>query len=111
MHKVTFKALMIALLVFAVAALAGPTETKLIGTWTQEGSQGATWTFRSDGSGFMEQTNPRTTARFTWTCQGVKLQLLSGNLVVPYTVVSSSDNELVLKNNNSLRTYRLQRKT
>ena len=111
MHKVTFKALLIALLVFVVAAMADPTETKLIGTWTQEGSQGAIWTFRADGSGFMEQTNPRTTARFTWSCQGVQLQLLSGNLVVPYTVISHSSNELVLKNNNSLQTYRLQRKT
>ena len=110
MQKVSLKAIAIALLVFMVAAVACPSEAKLIGTWTQEGEQAATWTFRPDGSGFMEQSNPRTTARFTWSCQGVQLQVSTGNLVVPYTVVSNNGNDLVLRNDQSSQTYRFHRK-
>ncbi len=110
MQKVSLKALVLTLLLVTLAAVAGPTETKLIGTWTQEG-EAAVWTFRPDGSGFMEQTNPRATARFTWSCQGVQLQVATGTLVVPYTIVSNNGSALVLRNEHSSATYRLSRKS
>ncbi len=110
MQKVSLKAVFLALLVLAVAAVAGPSEAKLVGIWSQEGDKAATWTFRPDGSGFWEQENPKATARFTWSCQGVALQVSTGNLVVPYTVVSVNGNNLLLRNERSSQTYKLQRK-
>ena len=110
MQKVSLKALVLTLLLVTLAAVAGPSEARFIGTWTQEGEAAAVWTFRPDGSGFMEQSNPKTTARFTWSCQGVQLQLATGTLVVPYTVVSSNGNALVLRNEQTSATYRLIRK-
>lgn len=110
MQKVSLKALVLTLLLVTLAAVAGPSEARFIGTWTQEGGAAAVWTFRPDGSGFMEQSSPKTTARFTWSCQGVQLQLATGTLVVPYTVVSSNGNALVLRNEHTSTTYRLLRK-
>ena len=101
--------LILAFFLCALAVIAEP-DTRLVGTWSQEGGQEATWTFRPDGSGFMEQNNPRSTARFTWSCRGVRLQVSTGSLSVPYTIVANDSNSLVLRNDQVATTYKLRRK-
>lgn len=108
MTSFTAKNWIMAFLVLTVTVFA-QADTRLVGTWAQDGDP-ATWTFRSDGTGFIERSNPRTTARFTWNCQGVRLQVATAGLVVPYTLVSSDGNSLVLRNERVSQTYRLTKK-
>jgi hypothetical protein len=103
------KTLLIAVLLCAMAVWAQP-DAKLVGTWTEDGQMSATWTFRPDGSGFREQTNPKTTARFTWDCRGASLQVNAGGLSVPYTVLSNDGNSLVIRNEQLATTYTLRKK-
>jgi hypothetical protein len=110
MKAIRMKALFLAFLLCALTTLAQARDQRLVGTWTQEGQVAATWTFRPDGSGFMEQENPRTTARFTWSCSGNTLQVSTAGLSVPYTVVSNDGNSLVIRNEQIAATYHLRRK-
>lgn len=109
MKRVSIKALLVAVLLCAVAVLAQP-DAKLVGTWTEQGEMSATWTFRPDGSGFREQMNPRTTARFTWDCRGTALQVQTGGLNVPYAVVSNDGSTLVIRNEQLSTTYTLRKR-
>ena len=83
----------------------------LIGTWSQTAPSGATWTFRPDGSGFMEHGNSHTVARFTWESRdGKHLNVSTAGLSVPYTVQSNDGRTLVLVNNRASTTYTLKKK-
>lgn len=97
------------LVLCTVAVLANP-DSRLVGSWVQEG-QGTVWTFRPDGSGFMEQANPRTTARFTWDCAGQRLNVSTpaGNSV-PYTVMSCDSGSLIIRNDQASSVYKLRKK-
>lgn len=89
----------------------GQVHPSLLGTWSQSEPAGATWTFRSDGSGFMEHGDSHTVARFTWSSSdGVKLNVSTAGLSVPYTVQSNDGRALVLVNNRTSTTYRLVKK-
>lgn len=103
------KALFLALFLLVISAVAEQTDPRLIGTWAQEGAA-AVWTFRPDGSGFMEQENPRTTARFTWSCSGQQLNVSTSGGNVPYTVVSNDGSSLVIRNDQMAATYKLKKK-
>jgi hypothetical protein len=105
------KKLLLAIFLFALGAVAQATDPKMVGTWTQEGQAAATWIFRPDGSGFMEQSNPRTTARFTWTCQGQILKVSAAGLSVPYTVLSNDGNSLVIRNDQVSTVLTLKKKS
>lgn len=94
----------------AIAAVGDPADAKLFGTWAQEGPSPVMWTFRPDGSGFMEQTNPRTTARFTWDCRGQRLHVSTAGLSVPYTVVSNDGQSMVLRNEQLSTVLKLKKK-
>lgn len=109
MTMTTAKTLLLALFLCAIAAIAEGVDARLVGTWTQEGAA-TVWTFRPDGSGFMEQENPRTTARFTWSCSGQSLQVSTSGGNVPYTVVSNTGSELVIRNEQIAATYKLHKK-
>ncbi len=108
MTSLTAKTWILTFLVLTIGVFA-QADSRLVGTWTQDGEP-ATWTFRADGSGFIERSNPRTTARFTWNCQGVRLQVSTAGLIVPYTLVSSDGNTLVLRNERVSQTYHLTKK-
>lgn len=111
MTFLNMRAALLALLLCSLVTWAQATDAKLFGTWTQEGAAETVWTFRPDGSGFMEQTSPRTTARFTWTCQGQQLNVsAAGGLTVPYTVVSNDGTSMVLRNEQISTVYRLKKK-
>lgn len=97
--------------VFVTAAVGDPAEARLHGSWTQEGAAPVVWTFRPDGSGFMEQTEPRTTARFTWDCRGQRLNVSTAGLSVPYTVVSNDGRSLVLRNEQLATVLKLKKKS
>lgn len=104
------KTLLLAFFLCALAAVAQQTDPKLCGTWTQEGGPGMTWIFRPDGSGFIEQPNPQTTARFTWSCQGGQLHVSTSGGSVPYTVISNDGSSMVIRNDQVSTTYRLRKK-
>jgi hypothetical protein len=105
------KVALVALFLCTLVTWAQATDSRLFGTWSQEGPVEAVWTFRPDGSGFMEQVNPRTTARFTWSCQGQRLNVsAAGGLTVPYTVLSNDGNFLVIRNDQVSTVYRLKKK-
>ncbi len=99
--------LLVALLATFCLAQAGP--EALVGTWTQEGDRSIEWTFRPDGSGFMVQGEPRTTARFTWELEGDRLNVSTAGLVAPYTVVSLNGQALVIRNERAAQVYTLRR--
>jgi hypothetical protein len=110
-QAIRFKAQILTFVLWtALMALAEPTDPKLFGTWTQEGGQATVWTFRPDGSGFMEQSNPRTTARFTWSCRGQRLSVCTAGLTIPYTVVSNDGSSLVIRNEQLSSVYKLKKK-
>lgn len=90
-------------------ALAQPTEEALVGTWAQDDGRQMVWTFRSDGSGFLVQGQPRTTARFTWALQGEELTVETSGISAPYTVVSVDQGSLVIRNERGAQVYTLRR--
>lgn len=106
LKQLAFQAVLWLILV-ATVALAQP--SRVLGTWVQEGKE-AVWTFRPDGSGFMEQTTPRATARFTWSFEGERLQVCTGGLAVPYTILSADSQSLVIRNDQLETVYRLKKK-
>lgn len=103
------KILLLAFFLCALAAVAEQIDARLIGTWAQEGAA-TVWTFRPDGSGFLEQESPRTTARFTWSCSGQQLNVSTSGGNVPYTVVSNDGSSLVIRNDQLSATYKLKKK-
>lgn len=81
----------------------------IVGSWVQD-SQEVTWTFRNDGSGFMERGNPRTTARFSWTLEGniLKLSTSVGTPIV-YQITSHTPTQMVIVNRRLAMEYTLRR--
>lgn len=97
----------ICLMVILVAAVAlSQPNNSIVGSWIQA-DQGARWTFRADGTGFMEQTNA--TARFNWQVQGETLQVSTAGTSVPYRVVKFDGQTLVIRNDQVAREYELRR--
>ena len=113
MTSAYMKKVLLALFLCAACTVVGwaqEVDPRLFGTWVQEGSPANVWTFRPDGSGFMEQPNPRCTARFTWSCQGQQLSVSTGpGMSVPYTVISSDSNSLVIRNEQVAAVYKLKK--
>lgn len=95
------------LLLMAAVAVAQPGQT-IVGDWVQE-SQNAKWTFRSDGTGFMERGQPKLTARFSWLLRGQVLQVSTASTSVDYEVVQSSAEVLVIRNSRGGQVYELRR--
>jgi uncharacterized protein DUF5640 len=103
MSRVIKKAILLIVMVAAVA-LAQP--NSIVGSWVQA-DKGIRWTFRADGTGFMEQ--PNTTARFNWQVQGQTLQVKSSGMSVPYQVVQLDGQNLVIRNQQISQQYQLRR--
>lgn len=81
----------------------------IIGDWVQQ-SQDARWTFRSDGTGFMERGTPKITARFEWKLKGNTLEVTTqAGTSVSYQIVENNGNLLVIKNQMVAQVYQLQR--
>lgn len=99
-------ALLLCLMVSIAWAQSG--SEAIIGTWTQEG-RNIEWTFRADGSGFMVQGQPRTTARFTWELRGDKLKVSTSGISAPYTVMSVDAGSLVIRNDRAAQVYTLHK--
>lgn len=99
----------ICLWVLLVTAVAFAQQGTIVGSWV-EANQGTRWTFRADGTGFMEQTNA--TARFDWRVQGQILQLsTAAGTSVPYKVVRFDGSNLVIRNEQISREYQLRRES
>ena len=80
----------------------------VVGAWVQA-ADSMRWTFRSDGTGFMERGNPKMTARFKWSVKGSILEVSTAGTSVPYKLVENTANTLVIKNQHVLKTYTLQK--
>lgn len=82
--------------------------SSVVGAWVQE-ADSMRWTFRPDGTGFMERGNPKMTARFKWNVKGRILEVSTAGTSVPYKLVESTANTLIIKNQHVLKTYTLQK--
>ena len=81
----------------------------IVGRWVQDSPQ-VSWTFRADGSGFMERGTPKTTARFNWTLDGNILKLSTATGVpITYQIVSRAQDRLVIVNRRLAMEYTLRR--
>lgn len=98
-------------LIFFVATLAvvAQVDSRIVGTWVQQGEIASVWTFRADGSGFMEQQNPRTVAHFTWSSQGNSMLIATGGLRVPYIILKNDGSQMHIRNQQSSTTYVLKK--
>jgi hypothetical protein len=104
MTRVLGKVILMVVLVTAMA-LAQP-NSSIVGSWVQA-DQSTRWTFRADGTGFMEL--PNATARFNWQVQGQTLQVSTAGTSVPYQVVQFDGQNLVIRNVQVSRQYELRR--
>lgn len=102
-----FKRVALLIMILAVATWA-QSSTLLVGTWLNDAHQ-SRWTFRADGTGFMEKAN--TTGRFSWELQGSSLQVTTVGTSNPYEVVRCDAEVLVIKNNRNAKVYNLRRET
>ena len=100
MSRVIIRVILMIAMVAAVA-LAQP-NSSIVGSWIQS-DQGTRWTFRADGTGFMEQ--PNTTARFNWQVRGQTLQVQTAGLSVPYQVIQLDRQNLVIRNQQVSQQY------
>lgn len=101
----TIKNILLTLVALTAVVLAQP--GSLVGSWVD--SRDTQWTFRADGSGFMECGSPKTTARFNWQLQGQTLQVSTAGTSVPYQVVQFDGQNLVIRNQRSSQSYQLRR--
>ena len=93
---------------FLVVAAWAQSSSLLVGTWLNDEHQ-SRWTFRADGSGFMERAN--TTGRFSWQLQSSTLQVTTAGTSNPYEVVRCDAQTLVIKNDRNGKIYNLRRDT
>lgn len=95
------------IVLIAAAALAQPAQS-IVGSWV-EADKNCRWTFRADGTGFMERTQPRSTARFSWQVRGNTLKLSTAGTTIPYSVVQNDGQNLVIRNEQIAQVYQLKR--
>ncbi len=106
------RGVVVVLTVFLLAGvLFAQTTQGFLGSWTLEDKTEMVWTFRPDGTGFMERSVPRSTARYTWSLRGDILSLTTTATEVSYSVIEQSSATLILKSHHSGKTYRLVRPT
>ncbi|MFA7479140.1 MAG: DUF5640 domain-containing protein [Vulcanimicrobiota bacterium] len=105
-QKITLTMVLLTLLVVAIAVAehAHP----IVGAWEQA-DKGTHWTFRADGTGLMERTEPKYTARFKWTLRGNTLSLSTAGRVVPYQIIQHDAHNLVIRNPQVSQIYQLSR--
>lgn len=103
--KRTVSKIVLCLFALSLAAFAQPS-ANILGSWTQS-IPSTKWTFRPDGTGFMEVSN--TTARFNWTVRGKTLKVFTAGTSVPYRVLESGSDRLVIENLRASKTYQLER--
>lgn len=99
--------ILLLLLVSTLLAMAQPSQD-IVGSWVQDNQQ-ARWTFRPDGTGFMERGQPKTTARFQWRVNGTILEVSTAGTSVPYELVQNDGSRLVIKNQRVSQVYELRR--
>jgi len=104
---IKLKQTFLVLLLLTVAAIADPASS-IVGSWL-ESSSGARWTFRADGTGFMELGETRTTARFNWRLRGSTLEVSTAATSVPYSVLQQGSDSLTIRNERVSQVYQLQR--
>lgn len=102
-----FKRVALLIMLLAIASWA-QSSSLLVGTWLNDAHQ-SRWTFRADGTGFMEKAH--TTGRFSWQLQGSTLQVTTAGTSNPYEVVQCDAQALVIKNNRNGKVYNLRRET
>lgn len=95
------------IVLMAAVALAQPGQS-IVGSWVQA-DKSCRWTFKADGTGFMERTQPRSTARFNWQVRGNTLQLSTAGTTIPYSVVQNDGQNLVIRNDQIAQVYQLKR--
>lgn len=101
------KSLTLMIVLLGAVAFAQPGQS-IVGSWSQA-DQNCRWTFKADGTGFMERTQPRSTARFNWTISGNTLQLSTAGISVPYSIVRYDGQNLVIRNEKVAQVYQLKR--
>lgn len=105
----TLKRIVILIVLLTLVVGAQPDQS-IVGNWVQS-SQNAKWSFRDDGTGFMEQGQPSVIARFNWRFQGATLQLSTAGTSIPYDVIQNDGSTLVIKNRRGGQVYELRRDT
>ena len=105
--KTLISKIIIFLLIISWAAVAQPS-ADIVGTWVQDAQENR-WTFRPDGTGFMEHGKPKTIARFKWIVRGSVLEVSTAGTSIPYQLVQNGGNRLVLKNQRVAQVYKLRR--
>lgn len=96
-------------MLMAVATVAQPGRT-IVGDWTQQEAS-AEWSFRSDGTGFMEQGQPNVIARFSWQLEGNVLRVFTAGTSVPYEVLQNDGRVLRIRNQRGGQVYELRKKS
>ena len=102
-----FRRITVMVVLVAAVALAQPGQS-IVGSWVQA-DKSCRWTFRADGTGFMERTQPKSTARFDWQVRGNTLQLSTAGTTIPYSVVQNDGQNLVIRNEQIAQVSQLKR--
>jgi hypothetical protein len=100
--------LVIIMAALLLATAVAQSDQSIVGTWIQD-AQDTRWTFRADGTGFLERGQPKTTARFNWQFQGETLQVSTAGTSIPYAVIQNDGQTLVIRNERVAQVYQLRR--